>query len=87
MEEQFKNSLRASLTRQFEKLYTPKLPDAHVSRIVMYESMNCSASSGYHVKKLVVNRSREIGDIVRVQVNETVLLYFNIQDKKEVPNA
>ena len=89
MEEQFKKSFRASLTRQFEKLFTPKLPDAHLSRIIMYEGINSSAASGYQINKLEIERNhiKLNNDSVRVIFNDTIMLDFYLSKGKDVSNG
>lgn len=91
MKDKFTDLLRAQLSRQLEKLYLPKLPKAHLSRIVMYETINASADSGYEVRYLQVKETT-LSDFpgIIVIVNEEIRLDFKyrvIEKEKEVKHA
>jgi|GEM_PF-5716049 len=85
MKQHFTDVLRASLTRQFTKLFMPKLPDCHLSRIVMYEAINASADSGYCIMQIDVTREKNPSDRLIVKVNNEIRLDFDFA--KEVSNA
>jgi hypothetical protein len=77
--ENFILAIRGALHRQFEKLYLPKLPDAHLSRVVMWECINTSADTGYHIESLsVTRRKNETDEIVTLILNGEVRVDFYI---------
>ncbi len=88
-QEKFKASLRAAITMQFERVFVPKLSNAHINRIVMFEVINCSAETGYTVNSLDITRGscEEANNLLRVNINDRILLDFHLVKTKEVPNA
>jgi hypothetical protein len=95
MNKQFTSQLRAAIVTRLEKLYTPKLTAAQLSRIVLYECINCSAETGFQIDKLEIKREDwkdhtipRPDDSFRLSVIVNDLLWVEFKTKvKEVANA
>lgn len=84
MKEDFILCMRGGINRQFEKLYLPKLDDGQISRVVLYECIDASARAKYSVSSVQIRRSViEDRHQVLVQVNEDILIEFNLSNPKQ----
>lgn len=86
MNNEFTDALRASLTSQFKKLFIPKLTKAQISRIVLFESVNCSAATNFVVESIHIHQEKCTPEEIQfiVTINDRIRIDYTVKGMEVV---